>query len=232
LGSILFMAYTLGKEGFEIVPLVLTEPEVAALKHALSSLQVAPGHRNLTQRVSEIANLARSTKLVGLLSTSLGRTPFLVRSLFFDKTPKANWLVPWHQDLSIAVRKRLDLPGYGPWSIKEGVPHVQPPLLILEGMVTIRLHLDDCDKENGAVQVLPGSHEFGRLDASSIARIRLVQEPVTCSARRGDALIMRPLLLHASPPACSPSHRRVIHLEYSTGHLQEGLEWAEGPRAC
>ena len=50
---------------------------------------------------------------------------------------------PWHQDLSIAVKERHEVAGFGPWSVKEGVP-VQPPVEILESMLTLRLHLDDC----------------------------------------------------------------------------------------
>ena len=29
---------------------------------------------------------------------------FVVRGLFFDKTPTTNWNLPWHQDMTIAVR--------------------------------------------------------------------------------------------------------------------------------
>ena len=36
---------------------------------------------------------------------------------------------------------------------------------------------------------------------------------------------MRPLLLHASSIAIVPTHRRVIHLEYASQSLADGLEW-------
>jgi len=45
--------------------------------------------------------------------------------------------------VTIAVRERREAEGFGPWSEKEGVPHVQPPAEILEKMVAIRVHLDD-----------------------------------------------------------------------------------------
>ncbi len=139
-----------------------------------------------------------------------------VRGIYFDKTPEANWLVPWHQDLSIAVKQRLDVSGYGPWSTKEGVPHVQPPAELLEAMVTLRLHLDNCDESNGPLRVIPGSHRMGRLEAADIVKTRSNQKEVICSMQAGDALLMRPLLLHASSEASVPVHRRVIHLEYAT----------------
>jgi ectoine hydroxylase-related dioxygenase (phytanoyl-CoA dioxygenase family) len=219
--------YSLAEDGFEIIPSVLNETEVAKLGSALSSLNIAPGHRNLMQRVPGIAALATSPKIIGLLKSLLKREPFPVRSIFFDKTPEANWLVPWHQDLSIAVKERFDLPGYGPWSNKDCVPHVQPPIEILETMVTIRIHLDDCDESNGALRVTPGSHREGRLDVASIAEARKLRDEVTCRAQAGDALLMRPLILHASSQAESPTHRRVIHLEYGTCRLPLGLDWAE-----
>jgi len=125
------------------------------------------------------------------------------------------------------VKQRIDVSGYGPWSIKEGVPHVQPPIEILETMVTVRLHLDDCDESNGPLRVIPGSHRTGRRDAADIVKSRANQKEVICSMQAGDALLMRPLLLHASSEASAPAHRRVVHLEYSTGSLASGLEWAE-----
>lgn len=217
------MTSSLDQDGFQIVPSVLTVSEVETLRTALSSLRVAPGHRNLMCHVPEIAALAVSVPIITLLG--LGHLP--VRSIFFDKTPDANWLVPWHQDLSIAVKQRIDVSGYGPWSIKDDVPHVQPPVEILETMVTVRLHLDDCDESNGALRVIPGSHLFGRLEAASIAKVRSNQKEVVCSMRAGDALLMRPLLLHASSQASAPAHRRVIHLEYAACELADGFEWAE-----
>lgn len=221
------MAYSLSKDGFEIIPSVLSESEVEDLRSTLSSLKIAPGHRGLMQRIPDVIALATSPKILNLLEELLGFKPFPVRSIFFDKTPEANWLVPWHQDLSIAVKQRLDLPGYGPWSMKDRAPHVQPPVEILEAMVTIRLHLDDCDDSNGALRVIPGSHRLGRLNASSITETRTQREEVICTVHMGDALLMRPLLLHASSEAVNPAHRRVIHLEYTTSCLPDGLEWAE-----
>jgi ectoine hydroxylase-related dioxygenase (phytanoyl-CoA dioxygenase family) len=81
-----------------------------------------------------------------------------VRAIFFDKSSGSNWLVPWHQDLTIAVASKCEAPGFGPWSVKDGIPHVQPPDELLKQMIALRLHLDDCDASNGALRVIPGSH--------------------------------------------------------------------------
>jgi ectoine hydroxylase-related dioxygenase (phytanoyl-CoA dioxygenase family) len=221
------MAHTLSEDGFEIVPSVLNTAEVAQLCDALEKLERTPGHRNLMRRVPAVAELAQSPAITALVESRLEAPCFPVRSIFFDKTTEANWFVPWHQDLTIAVKERRDAPGYGPWTVKEGVPHVQPPMQVLESMVTLRLHLDDCDESKGALRVIPGSHRRGRLGTADIAALRREGSEFCCSTRAGGALLIRPLLLHASSEAWAPGHRRVIHLEYATLPLSHGLEWAE-----
>jgi ectoine hydroxylase-related dioxygenase (phytanoyl-CoA dioxygenase family) len=121
--------------------------------------------RNLLDVVPAVAELATSDKLIRLVQSALGSHVFPVRGILFDKTPDANWLVPWHQDLTISVKQRLDIAGYGPWTIKAGVHHVQPPVEILDGMLSVRVHLDDCYERNGPLRVLPSTHRSGRLAA-------------------------------------------------------------------
>ncbi len=66
-----------------------------------------------------------------------GRPARLVRILAFDKTLAANWGVPWHQDRTIAVKQRVAIDSFGPWSVKAGVPHVEPPPALLEAIWSI-----------------------------------------------------------------------------------------------
>ena len=177
--------------------------------------------------IPEVHALAVSDPIQFLLRPHLPAKPFPVRAIYFDKSPDANWLVAWHQDQTIAVQERHDLPGFGPWSVKNGIVHVQPPVELLEQMVTIRIHLDDADKSNGALRVLPGTHCLGRLDSATISRLQTERSEVTCCAAAGDALLMRPLLLHASGRSVSSRHRRVLHIEYSSSELPGGLAWSE-----
>ncbi|MDB6016534.1 MAG: protein involved in biosynthesis of mitomycin antibiotics/polyketide fumonisin [Pedosphaera sp.] len=181
--------------------------------------------RNLLESVAAVRSLAESAALKPVVKEVLGAEAFAVRGLLFDKTPEANWKVAWHQDLTIAVKRKLEVTGFGPWSIKAGIQHVQPPVAVLEKMVTVRLHLDDCTEKNGPLQVLPGSHTQGRLNAENIQAWRARASAISCVAGRGGALLMRPLLLHASSAAVRPGHRRVIHLEFAADTLPGGLEW-------
>jgi phytanoyl-CoA dioxygenase PhyH len=221
-------------DGFTIVDNVGSAAQVAALLAELTDVGQRGGIqrrggvlaiRNLLELVPSVARLARSTSLRGIAESVLGPDCFAVRGILFDKTPATNWKVAWHQDLTIAVKERLDVPGFGPWSEKAGVVSVQPPVSVLKNMITIRVHLDDCGPDNGPVRVLPGSHQSGRLDVSEIEEWRKVTAPVETIARRGAALVMRPLLLHASSPATQPGHRRVVHLDYAFDTLPGGLEW-------
>jgi ectoine hydroxylase-related dioxygenase (phytanoyl-CoA dioxygenase family) len=173
--------------------------------------------------------MATSRPVKALADAAVGADAFPVRALLFDKAPAANWKVPWHQDTAIAVAERTDTPGFIGWSVKDGVTHVHPPADILERMVALRIHLDDCGPENGPLRMLPGSHRHGKLDEEEIEHWRRTTEEVSCCLAPGDVLVLRPLLLHSSSPAKSPSRRRVIHLEYACDPLPGGLRWFEQP---
>jgi hypothetical protein len=213
------------RDGFTVVPGVLSAAEQRELLDALGPVSGA-GRRGLLAQPA-VAELAGSDALLALARPHLPAEPLPVRALFFDKSPEANWLVAWHQDLTLALRNRAEVPGFGPWSVKDGVPHVQPPVELLERMLAVRLHLDDADETNGALRVLPGSHRLGRLYATRIQELRAGQPDVLCAVSAGDALLMRPLLLHASSRSSSARHRRVLHIEYAAFCLPEGLSWHE-----
>jgi hypothetical protein len=148
-----------------------------------------------------------------------------VRAILFDKTGDANWTVPWHQDRSIAVRERIDIEGFGPWSNKSGVVHVQPPLEVLRRMITLRFSLDACDAENGPLRAIAGTHQT-ILDPEAVDDAARRKPQSICTTDVGGVVMMRPLLLHASSPATRVGHRRVLHVEFGPPGLPGGLRWA------
>jgi len=211
------------KDGFTLISDVLSAEECVRLAHELGTPPSA-GRRGLLLHPA-IQQLAGSERILTLLRPYMAAEPFPVRGIYFDKSADTNWLVSWHQDLTICVKERREIPGFGPWSMKEGLPHVQPPVQVLENMLTVRLHLDDADETNGALRVIPGSHQLGRLSSSEIQRRVDTGKDVMCTAQEGTALLMKPLILHASSRSTSTRHRRVIHLEYACAPLGGGLEW-------
>jgi ectoine hydroxylase-related dioxygenase (phytanoyl-CoA dioxygenase family) len=179
--------------------------------------------RNLLS-VPIVRELATSKPVREIVETILGPQCFAVRGIFFNKTQESNWKVVWHQDLTIAVRERREVDGFGPWSNKAGVTHVQPPAEVMSRILAIRLHLDESGPENGPLRVIAGSHSEGRLSPEHVEN-RQKSNCVTCVVPRGGALLMRPLLLHASSACTVPNPRRMIHLEYAVEDLPEGLQW-------
>ncbi len=211
-------------DGFEFLHGVCTGATLDRLGAALSEEADAAGLRNLLDRC-DVVDLIRSANIANLVRRQMAGAPRAVRAILFNKTAATNWRVAWHQDLTIAVREQRQAAGFGPWSTKQGVVHVQPPTELLERMMTVRIHLDAVDETNGALRVLPGTHLRGRLDAVEIEQLRREIPEFCCTAAAGDALLMRPLLLHASSRATTPRRRRVLHVEYADFDLPAGLEW-------
>ena len=227
----------IANDGFAIREGVVDTATIEALKSELERAEIdslgsrragkAFGLRNLMNVVPVTRTFANSASLMSLVEPVLGRGARVVRGIYFDKHKDANWKVTWHQDLTIAVRERIDVDGFRAWSSKPGMTHVQPPVSILENMLTLRVHLDHTDESNGALRVLPGTHRHGRLEPDDIQYWKQRTEAVTCKVTRGGILAMRPLLLHSSLPSIHPEHRRVLHFEYASVDLPGGLVWLE-----
>lgn len=220
--------------GYAVATGVVSATSISALLEALSNFDHARskrrgetfGIRDLLQ-LEEVRAVSQSRALRAVTDPIVGTDARAVRGTFFDKTPEANWPVAWHQDLSLAVTEKREIDGWCGWSLKNGVHHVQPPTAFLDRMLTVRLHLDDCGVDNGPLKVRPGTHKMGRLAREAIEATRDTVKEEVCCLKNGDALLIRPLLLHASSAAASPSHRRVIHLEYAPLNLlPDGLSWA------
>lgn len=225
------------RDGFATLERLLDQETVDTLIHDLSAARINThgsqrggltfGLRDLLNVVPATRDLANSDSLKSIVASLIGGEPRVVRAIYFDKHKDANWKVAWHQDLTIAVRKRVETEGFGPWSSKAGITHVQPPVSVLNNIISLRVHLDDTDETNGALRVIPGSHLHGRLDANQIQQWKSLETVVTCSVRSGGVMLMKPLLLHSSLPSLHPEHRRVLHFEYASRDLPNGLEWFE-----
>lgn len=215
----------LEEDGYKIIRSVFGEDEILEMRSEADRIAKDAGTacvRHLRAQSNLFRDLALREPLRALLSSQM----VVARSILFDKTASENWPVAWHQDLTIALRRREHAPGYGPWSVKDGAPHVQPPTALLRNMVTIRIHLDDTPAENGALAVVPGSHMYGRISAQGISE--QVKGAVICECKAGDILMMSPLILHSSKRAAAPRRRRIIHFEYARqGDLAKNLEWLE-----
>ncbi len=226
------------QQGFVIIPACIPLDLIEVLSDRIESARQSPAVaegvsnssgvfaiRNLTDVVPEVTDLIQSEEMAGLTREILGPDCFMVRATLFDKTEGANWGVFWHQDLSIAVQERHNLPGYSSWTRKAGVQCVQPPPEILSQIMAVRVHLDPCAADNGALRVLPGSHRLQKLSTADIENVKEKSQEVVCEVPAGGVVLMNPLLLHASAPMQRPGSRRVIHLEFTSVELLAPLQW-------
>lgn len=219
-------------KGSAILHHVYSKKEVNVIKQKLHHYFLQSGlsdstHaiRNLLTEIPELKGLVLNANLRHVLK-KLDGNAFLTKAIYFDKTPESNWYVTWHQDIVINVKERIETEGFSGWTKKFNVYGVVAPDEILKQTITIRIHLDDADETNGALNVIPGSQNK-RLSDTEIGLITQSVEPYTCAVSACGVHVMRPLLLHASSKATSQKHRRVIHLEFNSAELPNGLEWAE-----
>lgn len=226
------------ESGFAILPRVFSANDVDKLVGGLETVMNQAGEaegpirdnagtvyagRNLLRLFEPAKTIWRREPLLDLLRTVLGPAFGLVRSLFFDKPPERTWALPWHKDLTIAVKPHIGKSTvFSKPTLKAGVPHVEASREVLEAMLTLRIHLDDMTDENGPLQVVPGSHHLGKVSVASYESAR------TILGSRGDVLAMRPMLAHRSISSRegTAQHRRILHLEFSgLPRLPDGFEW-------
>lgn len=155
----------------------------------------------------------------------LDGTPRPVRAILFDKTLEANWSLGWHQDRTICVARRIDTPGFGPWTVKAGLTHVAPPFALLARMVTLRVHLDDVGADNAPLLIAPGSHHHGRIPEAGVAAVVEACGTACCLAAAGDVWAYATPILHASAAAKGGRRRRVLQVDFSGDELPGALEW-------
>lgn len=172
------------------------------------------------------AHDARRERPIGaLVAARLGPDCRPVRAILFDKSAASNWSLGWHQDRTIAVEARREVPGFTQWTVKSGIPHAVPPFALVERMLTLRIHLDDVGEANAPLLVAPGSHRLGPVPEPEIPKAVERCGTHACLADAGDLWLYAAPLLHASERAEAPDRRRVLQLAYSADVLPDGLEW-------
>jgi len=213
------------KIGCIVTPPILDYAALAKLESDLSPLQLeGAGTRNLLAFpwCIALAKLIREHPSINLLLPS---DLIAVQCTYFEKSKDQNWLVPVHQDLSISVKEKIEHPELTGWSEKEGSIFVQPPHSVLQDVVAVRLHVDDCGVKDGPLRIVPGSHKAGRITNREALTKRDSLGETVCTLEKGGALVMKPLLLHASSKASGNSKRRVLHFVFGPRLLPYGLKW-------
>lgn len=223
------------KNGHGIIENIYTESEIAEILLEIEKNEKANANfrksqdvfaiRQVLKEIPKLKNLIFNKDLKKVIHKIGGTDYFLVKSIYFDKPETSNWVVPYHQDLTIALEEKIETENYVNWTSKHNQVSVQPPLSILENIFTIRIHLDDTTKYNGAVKIISSSHKNGIILMNSSVLDK--KEEVECEVPKGGIMLMKPLTLHASSKTTNNKRRRVIHIEFSNQTLPNNLKWSE-----
>jgi hypothetical protein len=202
-------------DGFFVVPKIITTTEKDELAQRCDGLEIeGAGSRELLKE-SWVQILSQKISTHPLIQAVLPVGGVPVQCTYFHKSTSKNWLVPLHRDTSIPLHKKFEAQGWSRWSLKEGTWFAKPPTDVLASLVAVRVHLENNTIENGALQLIPGSHQCAESTESRI----------TCEVPAGGALVMRPLILHSSSKLSAGS-RRVLHFLYGPSSLPRPAEWA------
>lgn len=221
----------INEQGFAVVENVLPTEELDPLTEELARATWRRSRAGVRHALGHdaVAALARNPRLLRMAAQVLGGSALPFHATLFDKSPKANWLVAWHQDTALPMRDRKNVPGWGPWSLKDGVIYAHAPVAALNRVLALRVHLDDSTEQNGPLRVLPRTHTLDVLSDDTIHQLAAETPAITCPVSRGGVLAMRPLLVHASSKSQTEVPRRVLHIEYAASvNVADGLELAVG----
>lgn len=216
---------SLATKGYSVIPSVLSHRELEA---QTAEINKAAGNDAGNRRLLDLPwcnEIAERLHAHPHLRTILPGDFRAVQCTLFAKSIENNWLVSLHQDLSIPVAERVESLLCTGWSQKSENIFVQPPVSVLESLVAVRLHIDDCDERNGALRVVPASHLLGRLKPELAQEVRRDLGERSVPVPRGGLMAMKPLLLHASSKAMGDGPRRVLHFLFGPPDLPEGLRW-------
>ena len=217
-------------KGFGILNHVYTKRDIRKLKTKLDNYikqhnEQVFGMREVLKKMPELKDILFNNNFKKLIKT-IDKDAFITKAIYFDKSPTDNWYVTWHQDIPINVSEKLDIEGFTSWTNKKGVISVCPPESISKNTFAMRIHLDDTDSKNGALKVIPGSHNKC-LTHDEIQLISTNSIPFISEVNSGGVLLLKPLLLHASSKTTVQKRRRVLHLEFSSLALPKNLKYAE-----
>jgi len=126
-------------------------PGVAPAKLAALEAVFAGGKAGTRCLLDEplVRDVAVEIRVALAAAALLPATAKAIQAIAFDKSPEANWKVTWHQDLMFPFAGRVSREGFDLPTTKDGVDYARPPRGVLDELLAVRLHLDDCGGANG-----------------------------------------------------------------------------------
>jgi len=198
-------------DGFLRVGRVLTDDELAEAREHVDRVVDAQQRRGqrpeylLAIHVFEpyFLGLASHPRLLDILESVMGPDIALVSTHLLCKPPGDGHPVTWHQDGAFAAIEPMSL-------------------------VTLYLALDDCDRENGCMRMLRGSHVDGSVRHTVIREggdtrkeiapdVIAAFEEIPLELRAGECSLHLPWVIHGSHGNYSNRRRAGLPMRYVTG---------------
>lgn len=186
---------------------IALEPAVAASATQIAAPEDAiRKFANFTAAAPALLRAAMSAELHDVLDQILGRGRMLFQEMALVKPPRLGSEKPWHQDAAYF--------------------RASDPNLIVGAWIA----LDPATRENGCMELIPGSHLRGpvpHIPAADINLCTIRPDLVRLDERRpepmdpGDVLIFHSLVHHYTAANRSGLRRRALQFHYH----QVGLEW-------
>ncbi len=163
-------------------------------------------------KYGRVWDLLTEPRIVDRVADLLGEDCVGWGAHFFCKLPRDGKTVAWHQDVS-----------YWPLSAA--------------GTVTVWLAIDDADRENACMQVIPGSHLHGAIEYresdsgednvlnQTVDAVERFGQPVGCELAAGEVSMHTDLLLHGSEANLSDRRRCGLTLRYCPASIRAALDW-------
>ena len=158
-----------------------------------------------------IGMIPRMARMVEATEALLGESCYHWHSKFAIKPPRCPALFEWHQD-------------FYSW-YDDGV--------LFPKMLTVAVAVEPATRENGCLQVIPGSHRMGRIghggaDPARVKRATEVLGLVHCELDAGDVAFFDCNTLHFSDSNTTDAPRVMLHIAYNAAS-NEPFEDARGP---
>src|SRR5258708_13940621 len=123
-------------KGFTVIEDVYSGIEIDGLVNTINNIDTSNptfrksadlfAIRQFLKEIPEINQKIFTDNLNTIICGLFGDDYFVVKSIYFDKPEESNWFVAYHQDLTVSVDKKVDLPGYGSYTNKHNQFAVKP----------------------------------------------------------------------------------------------------------
>lgn len=170
-------------------------------------------------RYAAIYDAATAPAILDLIQDIIGPNIICWATHYICKLPGDDMGVSWHQDCSY-------------WALSPSKT------------VTAWLAIDDADRENGCMQVIPGSHLHGHIAFKNsdedernvlnqtIEHAEQFGKPVNVELKAGEISLHSDLLVHGSQPNRSHRRRCGLTLRYCPPDVHAYLDWNKRAIIC